>query len=264
MKSRRVCSLLVLLSVAVLFPTSLQAQLSPAKLDLELFGPWAFRSAEFDNSLACTIRLGQTLQVWVRAHGVPTWLPIKLIASWLPDNASFESVWRQGEAVQVFTFTPNESHVTKPDEPLRVRFIARTDYDSVSKELRIHVRANRPPQAVTNPDQTVRANEIVLLSGFESSDPDGEVLQYRWTQLKGPPVLLFGEETLYAIFLAPPQSDFLVFRLTVTDGAYSVSQDVHVIVQTELIARLRRFWMYPTRGYPDFEFTSPVHRKDNR
>lgn len=246
MKSLR--TLLVLGTVLALAPLTTHAQISPVTLDLELFGPWAFCSTEFDGSLTCAIRLGQTLQVWVQSRGVPPWMPIKLIASWLPDNASFESIWRQGEAAQVFTFTPNESHVT--DEPLVVRFIARTDFDSISKELRIHVRANRPPQAVTNPDQTVAPSQIVLLSAFESSDPDGEVLRYRWDQIEGPPVLLFGEETLYAIFLAPSEPATLVFRLTVSDGAYSISKDVTVTVVSGADPRWRGFWEYPT-GYPE-------------
>jgi hypothetical protein len=235
--------LLVFGTFLALAQLSTEAQMRSVQLDLDLFSPWAFCSTEFDGTLTCTMRLGQTLQVWVQSHGVP--VPIRLIANWLPDNASFESVWRQGEAVQVFTFTPNESHVSKPDEPLIVRFIARTDFDSVSKDLRIYVRTNRPPQAVTNPDQIVAPNQIVLLSAFESSDPDGEVLRYRWDQIEGPPVLLFGEETLYAIFLAPSEPATLVFRLTVSDGAFSVSQDVRVLVEAGLRSA---WWQYPDGG----------------
>lgn len=228
MKSVRI--VLVFALVAAFVPSVTQAQMASVQLNLELFGPWALCAPDLEGALACTMRLGQTLQVWVQARGMPLWVPIKLIASWLPDNASFESVWRQGEAVQVFTFTPTEAHVTNPEEPLLVRFIARTDYESVSRELRIYVRANQPPQAATNPDQIVTPYQIVLLSAFDSSDPDGDLLRYRWDQISGPPVLLFGAETLYAIFLAPAEPSTLVFRLTVSDGAFSVSKDVTVTV----------------------------------
>ncbi len=228
MKSAKFLFVLVLLSALV--PLVTHAQAPAVQLSMELFGPWALCASEPDDALVCTMRLGQTLQVWVQAHAVPSWVPTRLIANWLPDNASFEAIWRQGEATQVFTFTPTEAHVTKPEEPLIVRFIARTDFDSISKELRIHVRANQPPQAVTNPDQTVAPYQIVLLSAFDSSDPDGDVLRYRWDQISGPPVLLFGAETLYAIFLAPAEPTTLVFRLTVSDGAFSVSKDVTVTV----------------------------------
>ncbi len=262
MKSLR--TLVVLGTVLALAPLATHAQISPVTLDLELFGPWAFCSTEFNGSLTCTIRLGQTLQVWVQSRGAPPWMPIKLIASWLPDNASFESIWRQGEAAQVFTFTPDESHVTKPTEPLIVRFIARTDFDSISRELKVHVWPNRPPQAVTNPDQTVAPNQIVLLSAFESSDPDGEVLRYRWNQIAGPPVPLFGEETLYAIFLAPSEPGTLVFRLTVSDGAFSVSKDVTVTVNAGASASLRRLWE-SSMGYPNNDFGfAPVPRRIHR
>lgn len=228
MKSVTIVSVCVL--VLALAPMATHAQAPTVQLTMELFGPWALCTPDPDDALTCTLRLGQTLQVWVQAQSIPSWVPTRLIATWLPDNASFESVWRQGEAVQVFTFTPTEAHVTQPEEPLRVRFIARTDYESVSRELRIHVRANQPPQAVTNPDQTVAPYQIVLLSGFDSSDPDGDLLRYRWDQISGPPVLLFGAETLYAIFLAPAEPATLVFRLTVSDGAFSTSKDVTVTV----------------------------------
>jgi hypothetical protein len=235
MKSAKI--VLVLFVLAIGAPLVTRAQAPAVQLTMELFGPWALCTTEVDDALACTLRLGQTLQIWVQAHSIPSWVPVRLIASWLPDNASFESVWRQGEAVQVFTFTPTEAHVTQPEEPLRVRFIARTDYESVSRELRIHVRANRPPHAVTNPDQTVAPYQIVLLSGFDSSDPDGDVLRYRWDQVSGPPVLLFGAETLYAIFLAPAEPATLVFRLTVSDGAFSASKDVTVTVAPDCPCR---------------------------
>jgi hypothetical protein len=234
MKFVKIVAVLVLLSAVV--PLVTHAQAPAVQLSMELFGPWALCAPDGD-ALACTMRLGQTLQVWVQAKSLPSWVPTRLIATWLPDNASFESVWRQGEAVQVFTFTPTEEHITKPEEPLRVRFIARTDYESVSRELRIYVRANQPPQAVTNPDQTVAPYQIVLLSAFDSSDPDGDVLHYRWDQISGPPVLLFGEETLYAIFLAPAEPATLVFRLTVSDGAFSVSKDVTVTVTSDCPCR---------------------------
>lgn len=231
MKSVKI--LLVLFVLTGIASVITHAQAPMVQLSMELFGPWALCTTEPDDALACTVRLGQTLQIWVRAHAVPSWVPTRLIATWLPDNASFESIWRQGEATQVFTFTPTEVHITKPEEPFIVRFIAHTDYDSISRELRIHVRANQPPQAVTNPDQTVAPYQIVLLSAFESSDPDGDTLHYRWDQISGPPVLLFGAETLYAIFLAPAEPATLVFRLTVSDGALSASKDVTVTVAPE-------------------------------
>jgi hypothetical protein len=229
-----------LFGVAVLFwgMLSVQAQPVVGYVDLRLLGPGALCTLELDEAFACTVKLGQTLQVWARAKGSPAWAPISLIANWLPDNASFESVWRQGEAVQVFTFTPQESHVTKPDESLRVRFIARNDYVSTWRELRIYVRHNRPPVADPGPNQIVRPGQLVLLSAFASADPDGEVLQYRWMQIEGPPVLLFGDETLYAIFLAPAGPAKLVFRLAVSDGAYSVHKDVTVFVTTGLSSGL--------------------------
>ncbi|MCS6937482.1 MAG: PKD domain-containing protein [Candidatus Bipolaricaulota bacterium] len=206
-----------------------QAQPAAGFVSLGLVGPSSLCALDFDGALVCKIRLGQTLQVWAKAHGSPAWAPISLIAHWLPDHASFEAVWRHGEAVQVFTFTPQEEHVT--EEPLRVRFIARNDYASEWRELRVFVQANRPPVADAGPDQTVQPGQIVLLSAFESADPDGELLTYRWRQIEGPPVLLFGDETPFAVFLAPAAPAKLVFRLIVSDSAYSAYKDITVSVE---------------------------------
>ncbi|MCS6903032.1 MAG: PKD domain-containing protein [Candidatus Bipolaricaulota bacterium] len=219
---------LVVLSVGVLVA---QAQPVAGYVSLRLVGPSHLCTLDFDGAFVCKIRLGQTLQVWAKAHGSPAWAPISLIANWLPDHASFESVWRQGEAVQVFTFTPQEEHVTEPNTPLRVRFIARNEYASEGRELRISIQPNRPPVAEAGPDQTVQPGQIVLLSAFESADPDGELLEYRWRQIAGPPVLLFGDETLFAVFIAPAAPAQLVFRLSVSDGAYSAYKDVTVSVE---------------------------------
>lgn len=219
---------LVVLSLGI---SSGQAQPAAAYVSVRLMGPSHLCALDFDGATICKIRLGQTLQVWARASGSPAWAPISFIANWLPDNASFEGVWREGEAVQVFTFSPQQEHVTPADAPLRVRFIARNDYASDWRELRIYVQANRPPVADAGPDQTVHTGQIVLLSAFESADPDGELLEYRWRQIEGPPVLLFGDETLFAVFIAPAAPTKLVFRLSVSDGAYSAYKDVTISVE---------------------------------
>jgi large repetitive protein len=64
---------------------------------------------------------------------------------------------------------------------------------------------NRPPMSSAGPLQTVRSGDTVTLAGA-ASDPDGEQLTVRWTQLSGPEVTLSSLSALDATFVAPDVS----------------------------------------------------------
>ena len=93
--------------------------------------------------------------------------------------------------------------------------------------------ANRPPVADAGDDQTVSAGDMVTLDGSGSSDPDGTVVRYLWTQPTGPLVSIPDEAQVSTSFTVPELNvaTTLVFRLTVTDddGA-TASDDVSVTV----------------------------------
>ena len=81
---------------------------------------------------------------------------------------------------------------------------------------------NQPPVADAGEEQFVFGNEIVTLSGLGSSDADGTVVSYHWTQTSGPPVAFSGANTPNASFIAPEVAfenllEELEFQLTVTD-----------------------------------------------
>ena len=88
---------------------------------------------------------------------------------------------------------------------------------------------NIPPVANAGPDQTVTAGTTVSLSGARSSDPDGRVVSYAWTQIEPPSihVILTGTNTVNASFPAPNAlaGNTVVFRLTVTDDDGATHQD---------------------------------------
>jgi len=80
---------------------------------------------------------------------------------------------------------------------------------------------NQPPAANAGPDQTVNEGVVVKLKGNSSSDPDGSIAAYSWSQMSGPPVQLSNAGQIEANFISPnvvPSGETLVFQLVVTDN----------------------------------------------
>jgi PKD repeat protein len=96
--------------------------------------------------------------------------------------------------------------------------------------------SNRLPIANAGPDRTVLQRTSVTLDGRASSDPDGTIVGYLWTQLSGTAVTLSGANTSVATFtapkLSPGQTAVLVFQLRVTDNNGATATDQVTITVT--------------------------------
>src|SRR5882672_1765699 len=94
---------------------------------------------------------------------------------------------------------------------------------------------NVVPTANAGGNQTVTSGATVTLNGTASSDSDGSIASYAWTQTAGAPtVTLTGAATSQPTFAAPQVASaaMLTFSLTVTDnrGAASSASTVMVTV----------------------------------
>ena len=91
-----------------------------------------------------------------------------------------------------------------------------------SKYISVNITPeNNPPLADAGEDQVVDEDNIVILDGSHSSDPDGEIVSYQWTQISGTPVTLAGPTSVLPTFIAPDVDsveETLSFRLTVIDN----------------------------------------------
>lgn len=86
---------------------------------------------------------------------------------------------------------------------------------------------NNPPNAQAGADQLVNEAATVVLDGSDSSDSDGSISSFTWSQTGGATVQLQNANTSIATFTAPTVTDreLLTFELTVTDNDNSGSTD---------------------------------------
>lgn len=87
--------------------------------------------------------------------------------------------------------------------------------------------SNRPPLAIAGGDQAVLAGATVTLDGAASSDSDGRIASYQWTQTGGDEVVLSAASTAQVSFAtsALTTDQTLRFQLRVTDDKGAANSD---------------------------------------
>ena len=95
--------------------------------------------------------------------------------------------------------------------------------------------ANNPPIARAGPDRTVDELATIILDGTGSTDSDGTITAYQWTQTSGVVVVINDADQPQASFTAPIVSSdtVLEFQLVVTDDEGALAQNTVVITIQE-------------------------------
>ncbi|MHC4864225.1 MAG: PKD domain-containing protein, partial [Planctomycetota bacterium] len=122
---------------------------------------------------------------------------------------------------------------------------------------------NQPPAADAGPDATYLAGQRADLDGTGSYDPDpGDELNYRWTQVAGPNVILVGADTATPYFDCNDNGLYR-FELVVNDGFEDSEADVVEIVALSLIVDQRSLNVGYSTGdyfhYPDVSGSKVVY-----
>lgn len=157
-----------------------------------------------------------------------------------PDGDALSYSWSQVEGAPVaLTASGSQVTFTSPAAASELVFLLTVSDArgaSATDTVRVTVSStpgseNRPPVANAGADQTALLGSQVTLDGSSSSDPDGDVLSYDWSQVQGSPVTLTLNGA-QASFTAPTETGPLVFLLTVTDTRGSTATDAVLIAVT--------------------------------
>lgn len=97
--------------------------------------------------------------------------------------------------------------------------------------------ANRAPMANAGADQTVDERSTVTLDGSASSDSDGQIARYAWSQTAGTTVSLSDAAVAAPTFTAPSLSTAvdLTFRLEVTDDDGATATDTVTVTVNPVV-----------------------------
>ena len=146
---------------------------------------------------------------WVQVSGPNT-------ATILGGNTMFPTVQNLVSGVYVFKVTVTDN-------------LGATASDNV--QLTVGNGANKPPVANAGADFTVNGVTTASLSASGSSDPDGSIASYKWTQVSGPNTATIVSGTSVSTSVQGLVVGVYVFRVTVTDNLGATdTDDVQVTV----------------------------------
>lgn len=146
-----------------------------------------------------------------------------------PENDPLIYNWTQISGPSVGLNSPNTVNPTftapartNSAQVLEFQVSVTDSFDATSTAtVQITIPSNILPLADAGPDQTATGNSAVTLDGSGSTDPDGDPINYSWTQTGGPSVTLTGVNTVSPTFTAPMATNAnqtLTFQLTVNDN----------------------------------------------
>ena len=150
-----------------------------------------------------------------------------------------------------------------------------TDNDGLTSTDTVIINLNVAPTANAGPDQEVDESlegqpSLVTLDGSASTDPDGTIASYTWTQTEGPPVVLDDATTAKPTFTAPvvgaldafaPGDHLPGFVLSPSPGGVTPEIQAHgTYADGQWTIMFTRPLMTPDAdGDVQFDFTNPAN-----
>lgn len=139
------------------------------------------------------------------------------------DGDALNYEWRQVSGPSARIDAPGQaSTFFTPSEPGEYVFEIKVSdgHESASERVTFIVKpTNQMPVALITAPLKRAYGEVVRLDGIGSKDPDGMIVQYRWTQVAGPKILVAEDRWGgMALEFTPPEAGDYGFELKVFDG----------------------------------------------
>jgi len=160
-----------------------------------------------------------------------------------PDGTIVSYAWKQTSGANVVITNANQSiaSFTAPNIDAQLGFqLTVTDNDGTTNTQGMTVTTKHVPLVIENmvptanagSDKRIEKMKIVHLNGSASSDPDGTIVSYRWTQISGERVGISNASRSVAYIKAPDvKTDTpLSFKLTIIDNEGASSSDTATIL----------------------------------
>ncbi|WP_064604082.1 C25 family cysteine peptidase [Photobacterium sp. J15] len=168
------------------------------------------------------------------------WIILDGTQSEIPEGANVEYKWEQiaGPKVRLAYPGNNYSYAFMPYYSTTLKFkltITDENGQTGSAIQTVYVNGlyddgNKTPVAHAGSDKTASYSEWVALDATKSSDTDGKIVSYQWTQIAGPATEIAYSDESYAYALTPRHDATLKFQVTVTDDKGKTSSSTNTIV----------------------------------
>ncbi len=151
-----------------------------------------------------------------------------------PNNDPLSYEWSQlsGPAVTLEGASTAKPTFKAPKGPATLEFELKVcDPAPLCNTDSVTVTVKSPPTANAGPDQTVESGtNPVTLDGSGSSDPNGETITYKWSQISGTAVTLSSTTAQKPTFAAPTGPATLEFSLEVCESIATTSCATDTVV----------------------------------
>jgi len=144
------------------------------------------------------------------------------------------------------TFGLQFGNFMRPKEFMTFTHPIPMDVPRIRYELLTRQVGHSAPVANAGPNQLGVPAGTITLNGTGSYSPDGEALNYSWSQVTGPSVSLSGANAATATFSAAPGQTYS-FRLTVTGQVSGLQSSATTTVTTKAALRIVRFTATPSQ-----------------